>query len=183
MSETRESTLFMGPSWRLASRAILLNPFVWPALVLTLFSFSSSFQNLIYHLFAEKPGAMRSMLTSYYRYQREHHLGYVYASIVVGVIAWAIIRKATTRYTMEQDCLYVAEGVLHRYVNTVAKSLIYDCDISQDFFQVCFGTGDLVIRTVDHQVIRLRFVPDPEKWRDAIMSRSSVNDARMLGTI
>ena len=173
----------IGPAWRYAIRTVFFNPLTFPATFFVAFAFTPAVREICYEAVAAHPGIGRTLLVWFYHFQKTVHLGYISSFGLGLLVGFALLRQVTTSYTISGDYIYIQEGIIGRSTNTVAKGLIFDCDIKQGFSQIIFGTGDLILRTVDHQVIRLRFVPEPAKWRDAIMSGSSVTDTRLLGTI
>jgi hypothetical protein len=181
MSADSPKLQHLGPAWRYAGRAVFFNPGFLPALFLVLFAFCHPFRNWVYLNAPEWLG--KPAIVQFYRFQKAAHLGEVAALFLGGTLSFGLLRQLTTSYTMNDEFIYVQEGIFGRYTNTVAKTMVFDCDIEQGFFQVLFGTGDLLIRTVDHQSVRLRFVPNPRVWRDVIMNGTAVRDTRIVGAI
>jgi len=180
----------IGPSASFVPIKILSNPICWVAAAMALFSFVPAIRIALWSALSADPMLQR-VLIGFHEFQKSLHFGPIALTVIGLIVTRALVWFSTSSYRIEGDFLYINNGILgmlgggffQSFTNTVARSLIIDCDITRNPVQLLFGCGTIWIKTADNLVTRLDLVSRPVTIRDALLNASAISKVRMIATV
>lgn len=180
----------IGPCFAFVPIRIVSTPLVWPALAAVLFAYIPPLRIALWSAFSGDPSAQSAVL-AFHDLQRTVHMGPLSLAILGAIVLRALIWYSTSSYRITGDFLHVNNGVMGRlkggflqsYTNTIARSLIIDCDITRGPLELLGGCGTLWIKGADNTVARMDCVSRPTAVRDALLTRSALANVRTIATV
>jgi len=176
-----------GPSPLAIVRQVILNPIWWGLLVVAIVSLSIDSRQFLYDL--TKASFAGDLIVALHRWPLRTHLGGACLFGAVFVSLRHVIWLASSDYTITPNALYVVSGFLsqwrrpfHINTNCIPIPLVIDCDYSSSLLEHFFGVGTLLTMTSDGTRVRIPFSRYSLTIAQFLMSRESMNSARVVAT-
>jgi hypothetical protein len=100
-------------------------------------------------------------------------LGYITGMLVIFLVGNAVVDYLSIEYVFTMSprpLFYITTGIFSRSTNTIDPNMVVDCDVHRSPLDLLCDTGELLVKTIDGQFMRMTAVPKVFEVRDRLLS-------------